>query len=546
MQKNRRSFIYTIILSICAVVILLPFCAEAYTVPTTLPQYLREDVIPAPYPGIHVCPGNLVNPPSSPFNAGIVNPSLGFTSRLIPCIRDSVIFATLTIVKTFSAYIYQFLLAAFTLAIVTYGVLVLSGSGGNPTQAGIILLLKISSIMLVLSSFDVIYPQMLSSVEGLLDIIAAQSAAAPSSGGLWRNTNTSAGTGNFCQIIAPNATNPAEGHIMTVWNVLDCYLDLLVGGIFSPFSLESGLIGFIIGITFSSVIGAIIGLAAFYMLITILSITARSVYIFLTSYIAFSFMAILSPLIIPCILFKSTKGYFDSWLRITFSFMLQPVFAFGYLIMFLTAVDVTILNGEYSLNYAIAGDASKISTNPNFRIGKWVNDNGMLKVELKDKENIALTMDGAIKEFSNYAPTNGLTDPSHTSVEGVQAKIPALANVTAEFPFGKHFFGDGGGLINYFQQGLELKTFQWEELARVRNFSAYNLAHGDAAKMDKLTMEFKIKLFTAFISALVMMYLFYSLIDYIPFIGTGASNQDPGLALAASRKRPSLPASGAK
>ena len=80
-------------------------------------------------------------------------------------------------------------------------------------------------------------------------------------------------------------------------------------------------------------------------------------------------MVLVSPLFIPLILFRATKSYFARWLRLTASFIIQPIILFAYLTMLLAAFDTVVFNGPNSLYHAIAGNAAN---NACFSIGSWL------------------------------------------------------------------------------------------------------------------------------------------------------------------------------
>jgi hypothetical protein len=83
-----------------------------------------------------------------------------------------------------------------------------------------------------------------------------------------------------------------------------------------------------------------------FMFFTI-AFVIKSAYYFITSFIALGFMLYISPLIIPCILFKKTKGFFDKWITMTLSFILQPMMMFAYISMAMSIID------QYTLGDAV-------------------------------------------------------------------------------------------------------------------------------------------------------------------------------------------------
>src|SRR5690606_3294993 len=96
-----------------------------------------------------------------------------------------------------------------------------------------------------------------------------------------------------------------------IWVYVDCALATLIGGILPGVSLTSGLLGFLVASLFSGATGAIIALMGFLLVVQLLVAIARAVYIYLTAYMAFSLMVVISPFFIPLILFRTTYAYFE-------------------------------------------------------------------------------------------------------------------------------------------------------------------------------------------------------------------------------------------
>ncbi len=74
-------------------------------------------------------------------------------------------------------------------------------------------------------------------------------------------------------------------------------------------------------------------------------------------------MAYISPIFIPMILFKRTKGYFDAWLKVCLSCSLQPVVIAGFIALLLSMYDGAIYkNCEFMRHDYVYSDNSKFST----------------------------------------------------------------------------------------------------------------------------------------------------------------------------------------
>ncbi len=497
-------------LLVVAGIILPPISALAYDVSTAPPQTFTTDPAPLITAGTtRVCA-----------SGDPLNPSKGLTSRLIPCIKDAVIYGTTSLIKASFQFFSDALIPVFVIAFALWGIMVMTGHSQNITRDGVILGIKVGAILLFINNFGGYYPKLLDSIEGLLNILAKPAIPLLNANGGWNQMS-----GFTCEF---GTFQNSERDIMEVWNILDCYIDMIVGGIFSTNTMATGILGFIAAALFSTTVGMFIATAGVYMLANGLMTIGKMVYIFVTAYIAFSFMIAISCIFIPCILFTHTKEYFDSWLRLTISFMLQPLFVFGYLIMFIVAINVTIFSGPYSLYYAIVGEAT-VTTDPSkpivngepFYIGTWLNNNGAFKEQLKNKDQI--------RESGDKTALNEAT-PVTTGQTDKQGFNPLTYTDISDFmTFNPN---DLTKPLSFFQAGIPMTTVDWEDLSHKARASEWATTKGiiDAVTNDEVlkkdltdqfTRDYQVSLFITFLMAAITMYIFYSLLDYMPFIGTG-------------------------
>jgi len=487
--------------------VFLPAIASALEVPTSEPKSVVDNSPFGPLPqgtvrNITVCPGN--DP---------ANPEEGLTSRLIPCIRDNIIYTTTQLIVPLNNYFNDAVTAATVLALALWGIMVMAGHSTNISREGIILGIKIAAIMMFTNNFNNMYPTLLNSVEGLLNVLAVPALPLLSDNSAWN------GSSSFtCKF---GTFQDSERNIMEIWNILDCYIDLLIGGIFSEFTMASGIIGLIAAAVFSTTAGLFVALAGLFMIAYAFMTISKLVYIFITSYIAFSFMVLISCIFIPCILFRSTKEYFDGWLRLTLSFLLQPLFVFTYLVMFLVAINVTVFSGPRSLYYTIAaGDAIPVDGGA-FHIGDWMQLIGAYKEELKAKDQIRVGSAGETLNEENPV------DTMHTDKQGYNPL--AFKNLSDFMTWDPT---TPGKPLAFFQSGIPVTTVDWEVMARTAQAEEWSNAQIRAAGaaneieankiLDQFYLDYKISVFIAFFMAAVTMYLFYSLLEFIPYIGTGA------------------------
>lgn len=510
MQKNNTFSLSSLFLLIILFSgIFLPFAASAIELPAIRPV----DVIQRNYPaqGIvvnHVCPNR---DSTETLDDGLI-------IRLIPCIRDTMLYATSQIMKTVYEEAGKITKALFALAIMAFGISVVTGNTPSFSQSGLVLALKIGAILVFSVNFGNFYPPLLNSLESLLNIMAKPATIAFAEGGTWNHIGSTATPIFTCKT---GTFQGSEVAIMDIWSLVDCYIDLIIGGIFSDTTLKMGMLGFLLGVLVSGSVGLFVGFVGIYMLATALMTIFRAVYIFLTSYIAFSFMVLISIIFIPTILFQSTKRFFDGWLRLTMSFLLQPVFVFGYLIMFLVAINSTIFNGRYSLYYAVTGEDSLSRSNGdpgvengNFYIGDWLNDIGALKEDLALKDNVRVDPN---------ENTNPIVEGKETQTQGMLFSRSPTAQPMEET------LGDvinQLSKINFFDIGIPIRTVDWELIAQRKNLERWyeilDMPPGpdkDAA-IAKFYFDFKMAVLLAFLMAAIVIYIFYSLIEYLPFIGT--------------------------
>lgn len=482
MQEKLKKVIKLIITGILLAITLLPNYASAYTIPATAPNVIYTDAQGVP----HVCPYNTSTP------------DVGLTIRVIPCVRDLVTHATAQLLPLIENFMASAALAAIVLAIAVWGVLLLGGMTGNVSQSGMVLVLKIGAIFYFMNNFGGLYPVLLDSLEDILNVIATPIAITndPTNHlAIWQGAS------------CPTASNfqASEANIMLMWNIVDCYIDLLIGGLTNPITVSSGIIGFVIVSLFSSSVGMFIALIGFYTLLLILFTIGRAVYIFITAYIAISFMVIISPIFIPTILFASTKDYFDGWVRLLVSFMVQPIFLFAYLVMFLVAFNTTVFHGTHSLYYTIARGDSLVA---NFKLGDWLISKGVYGEKIINKDNIRIDWKGALAELTSQG-TNFKAEL--TGQQDIQGKRDPSID-----------FGTGGAApLNYFETGIPVLTIEWRSLAQAVDTSGAYAAAADEDAKKKLDLEYKLRVFLGFLTAAIVMYVFFSLIEYIPLIGTG-------------------------
>lgn len=428
----------------------------------------------------------------------------GFTLRIIVCIKESVIYAVYNFFGTFYSKLSDYVNALCIMAIAVWGTLVAMGKRTAPVKDGAVMFVKIGAVVMFTNNFGGLFEAFLDMMEYMLNVVTSYVIYSPS-------------------FDCPGLTSPPiAGTSLAVWLSIDCAIDVLIGGIFSPISIALGISGFLLAALFSQAIGLFVGLVGFLIIGQLLWAIIRGVYIFLSAYIAFALMVIISPLFIPLILFEATKGYFEKWLRITMGFMLQPIFLFTYLAMLMSAFDVVVYKGPNSLYHIIAGTAA---SSPSFKIGAWAYSNGIYGeasqssqgINVNPKKTLARSMDDT--NIAVMGTSDDSVDPSlgpNPGPTNLNVKVTEQITTPAEWVKANGLPKDILsqqliGPLDYFRVDLPVEAIDWEQLASVNGYSTANLA------------PYWINLLLSCIMALLISYIFLQLLDLLPFIGSGVA-----------------------
>lgn len=451
-----------------------------------------------------------------------VCPGDGLTTRLIPCIRDVIIQSTNYLLAPFSKYLSKIIAVSCVLAIVFFGVQLLTGRANSISKDGMVLGVKIGGVILFTSNFGNLYQPMLNVIEELVTIVIKPATAMITDGYIWAKG---------CEDLPATAYQASEKNIFILWHIIDCYINSILGGVLKDggniTDLKTGLMGFLFSLLFSSAIGFFIAIIGFVMLIITLVTIARCLYIFITAYIAFSFMVLISPIFVTCILFRATKPYFDSWLQITISFIIQPVFLMGYLVMFLLAFNQVVFHNDKSLYHTLAGkDADKDAANADkFKIGTWLDSKGVYAEQSLVPQGVNIDPQG------KAAVTTALPGKIDTAAVDTQGQYDHADAVWEKGKQGvlEHLgLGTDGNPLNFFMTDIPVNTLNWKMLAARADPDGCNdvgcnpnSAVKEAQKVLDFYSEYKITVFLSFIMVLLVMYIFYSMLEFLPFIGTG-------------------------
>lgn len=371
-------------------------------------------------------------------------------------------------------------LVACTLAVLLYGFLVYTGRARAVGREAFILALKVAFVMTFSGAMAAYQPltypyttpmgalfiDIQNSINYFVDILLRY---------LYFSDN--------CFI--PTGTAPD----MVFWLRVDCAIERLVGYATSgEFYLKSGLLGILLAALFSGPIGFAIFMMGVSFLMTMLLTFAKALYIFISAYVGLAILMSLSPLMIPLILFRSTKAMFEKWLRLLIGVILQPLFLFAYLGMMLMVMYLAIFKGEYSVYRAIACDAVN---DDYFMIGNYVNNIG------------AIHEGSGTNAFINYSFSNnsysmryGVVDPGLEET-GSMGKLgewnPHLGNIYDQ---------------NNTQIDVPTQVLNFDTLA---NWCGIPLG------------DYVARILVAFLSAVAISYIFMTMLSFVPYLATELS-----------------------
>lgn len=169
---------------------------------------------------------------------------------------------------------------------------------------------------------------------------------------LWKSPN--------CPISSFTAGAPSYDYISAgganVWATLDCIIGKLFGfgGTFIMATSIFGMLGSLIG---SGTMGAMVFFFGLTTLLSIFFFAIRAVYTFLISYVFIGFLIIISPMVMPLMLFRNTYSMFDAWLKNLMVAIMIPAVIFTYLCMVMPLLDEVVMgNDQASLKNVVSDE----------------------------------------------------------------------------------------------------------------------------------------------------------------------------------------------
>lgn len=145
---------------------------------------------------------------------------------------------------------------------------------------------------------------------------------------------TSNDPGANCVFNADSYPNGFEN--MALWDTFDCKIMSYF------FSNSTGVK--LLEVAFMSVFtvgiyGVLCLLLALVFALFLIGLLIHTIEIYVVSLIIIAFLAFISPIFIPMVLFNATKGYFKAWLGELISVSLYPIILFGFIALMLSVFD---------------------------------------------------------------------------------------------------------------------------------------------------------------------------------------------------------------
>lgn len=457
-------------------------------------------------------------------------PGEGLTRRIMPCIKETLLNVTNELLIPISEYMSRTITLVCVLAVVLLGILMVGGKTTAPFKDTLLLIVKLAAISMFTWNFGGVFGMLLDAMEQMLDIVSSYVFFSDS----FNNAAILQDCPDYARAMYEDSNS------LKVWVAVDCSINSLIGGIYGDFSLTMGITGFLLSCFTSNTMGMFIGLIGIRLILQLLWAVIRSLYIFVTSYVAVCILVLISPFFIPAILFQATHGYFERWLRILLSFIIQPIILFTYMGMLLTAFDLVVFSGNHSLAHVIAGDAAK---DPNFRkskedggfggIGGWLMEEGggygrdykmpagininsrgtqeQTEVLEGDEEYMPRTVDTGIEGMQPVRVV-----PSRKVAAGMDMDPSKQRDLLSKLGVGG--FMDAAGRVkkndklNLFEFSVPVETVDWAFLAKNSHFNPDS---------DASMLRYMIKVLLSFFMALITGYVFVELLDTLPFIASG-------------------------
>ncbi|MEJ0009547.1 MAG: type IV secretion system protein [Alphaproteobacteria bacterium] len=349
----------------------------------------------------------------------------GLTNRVAACIRLTLLDVTDTYFYGadgqggFYGLVRDIFWAFITLTIVIYGVLIMGGMLEKISRDLMVLVLKIGIVVWAVTNLDTIYTWEMNMMDATSAAVITFIPQQGAPDGVTQVQNE-----KCIQDMENQAAVPTQGEpVIAPWLAMDCILDSVIGlkrdtdtttskkwwnDNLQGQGMARGLVAFFMTSAKTSVIGLIIGVVGFIFIYSLVFLIIKALFTYLGAYIGLTFLMIIAPLFIPLVLFRPTSEYFNKWMKMVISFMLQPVLMLIFITLTITAVDLATYSGDYSIMYKIAGDASR---QQGFTLNQYLTDHN---ISLKKPTTFAEQVGGKTTPKTTQSTQAGIFSTSNS------------------------------------------------------------------------------------------------------------------------------------
>ena len=432
----------------------------------------------------------------------------GLSSRIVACTQETLRNAGNTLFANFYPIVANFVTAVLTLGVIVFGIMMALGMVEKLSRDAMVLLLKVAFVAYFVQNVDMLYAWIIAMIDALSNVM-------------------------FTFATVQHPTTPVcIIDKVSVWERVDCLIDTLIGirtdnaggngsanRQLTGHGLMRGLVAFFGSAFFSSVPGFIIGIIGFMFIYTMLMFMVKAMFTYLLAYMAVMLMMLVAPFFMPMVLFRATKQYFDTWVKLIIGFSLQPVIIIAFVSFAVAAVDVVVFSGQRSFVRTIAGDAAKSG---GFNLNTYLDGIGAYSTRTIGPEMVGANHNPAAPQTNrqrgvagNVLMTQCGQNVQNAAAGGVNNAVGAAQNCAR------------GWVV-----GLNLRAIDWQKVAESRNPPV--LVSGTGTKQAAFMKE----LMSSAILTAVMVFIVNALMRVVPSLANdliGSASQTPNLFGLASK-----------
>ena len=219
--------------------------------------------------------------------------------------------------------------SAMAVALTLFGIKLLTNGVEDPLKEGGMILLKISLILYLIAMASSHYQ---SCTDAMSELIS------------WVSSGFSTVT-RSC--VSPALPSDASAKEYLVWQEFDCMFQAIFGLSTDPKFIASSLLVALGAALLSGTLGVAVIMIGICSFVALLLTLARALYLVLLAYFTLAFMFILTPLIVPILIFESkyTTDIFWKWVGLITSTIFQPLFLIAFM-SFAVMVEDSFIEGN--------------------------------------------------------------------------------------------------------------------------------------------------------------------------------------------------------